>query len=130
MNNQNNSLANSSNFSRNEDKQFVIKSITNTIENLTGLTIEEFKTGLPEDQLFYKALYYCTATKKAICSALGIPIEAGCRYKRRFEKSGRLIQSASKIICPFTKHKANELSTNPDEFERLTKSKQYRLDLW
>lgn len=104
-------------------KDFVLQIITQIIEKNTGKSISELKTELSEDKLFFECLMHITTTKKAICEAVEIPIEAGCRYKRKFEKTGLLVASADAYVCPYTKHKANLISTNPAEFDRLRKSK-------
>lgn len=106
-----------------KDKDFVRQFITQLIEKSTGKRITELKTEFSEDKLFFECLRYVTTTNKAICEAVEIPIEAGCRYKRRFEKNGLLVESADTYVCPYTKHKANLISTNPAEFDRLRKSK-------
>ena len=122
----NNSLHTSSKisfqFKQSKDKHLILKFIIKEIEKGTGSTISELKKQYAEDKLFQIGLYYVTTTKKAICSALNIPVEAGCRYKRTLEKQGKLVQSIDEIYCPFTKHLAREISTNPKEFERLQKS--------
>jgi hypothetical protein len=113
-----------------EDKQLLLKYIKSRIEKGTGLSISELIEQHSEEQLFRIALYHITTTKKAICTALNIPIEAGCRYKRTLEKEGKLIQSVNKIHCPFTDYLAHLLSTNPKEFERLLKSNTNQLNLF
>jgi hypothetical protein len=72
---------------------------------------EVFKT-LPEDVLFFKALKVQPVTKKAICEAFDLNIEAICRYKRSREKNGTLKQSKKKVVCQFTGHYAHLLTTN------------------
>lgn len=113
-----------------EDNQLLLKYIESRIEKGTGLSIVELKEQYSEEQLFRIALLHIPTTKKAICTALNIPIEAGCRYKRTLEKEGKLVQSVDKIHCPFTKHHAHLLSTNPKEFERLLKSNTNQLNLF
>jgi predicted transcriptional regulator len=70
-----------------------------------------FKT-LPETTIFYKALKVNPETKKAICTAFELNIEAMCRYKRQLEKQGLLEQSDKKVYCKFTGHRAHLLTTN------------------
>lgn len=105
-----------------KDKSLTLQYIVKKVENGTGLSFSELKKQYSEEHLFFLALKHVTTTKKALCSALNIPIEAGCRYKRTLEKEGILIQSVDADICPFTKHPAHLISTNPKEFERLLKS--------
>jgi len=106
--------------------QFIIKQV----EKGTGLSLLELKKQYSEEQLFTLALKHVTSTKKAICTAFNIPVEAGCRYKRTIEKEGNLVQSIDVVICPFTKHPAHLISTNPKEFERLLKSNSNQLNLF
>jgi DNA-binding transcriptional MerR regulator len=105
-----------------KDKQLIINHLIKQVEQGTGLSISELKKQYSEDKLFAIALKHVTTTKKALCTALNIPIEAGCRYKRTLEKEGNLVQSIDEVFCPFTKHKAHLISTNPKEFARLLKS--------
>lgn len=110
--------------SQGKDRSFVLKFIVQTIERNTGKSISELRTELSEDKFFYECLKHITTTKKAICEAVEIPVEAACRYKRTFEKLGLLVQSMDKFFCPYTKHEANLISTNPIEFDQLRKSKK------
>lgn len=105
-----------------KDKKLVLNLIRSKVEKGTGLNFEELKNEYSEEQLFYVSLKHVTTTKKSICSAMDIPVEAGCRYKRSFEKDGLLVQSQDEHVCPYTQHMARLISTNPDEFERLNKS--------
>ena len=72
---------------------------------------EVFKT-LPEETIFFKALKVQPTTKKVICEAFDLNIEAICRFKRQLEKNGNLKQSQKKVICQFTGHPAHLLTTN------------------
>jgi hypothetical protein len=124
---------NSPNFSDKRQGQYrylITNYIVRQVEKGTGLSLSALKRKYPEDRLFQVALKHVTTTKKALCSALGIPVEAGCRYKRTLEKSGLLVQSITEIICPFTKHPAHLISTNLNEFERLLKSNSNQLNLF
>lgn len=47
---------------------------------------------------FFKALKVQPVTKKAICKAFDLNIEAMCRLKRRLEKNGKLKQSKRKLF--------------------------------
>lgn len=111
-------------------KKYVLESIRNQVQKGVGLSFFELKEAYSEERLFYISLYYVTTTKKAICEAMQIPIEAGCRYKREYEKQGLLVESIDKSVCPITKHFAHELSTNPKEFERLRESNTNQLKLF
>jgi hypothetical protein len=113
-----------------KDKHLIIQFIIKQVENGTGLSVSELENQYSEEHLFNLALKHVTTTKKAICTALNIPIEAGCRYKRTLEKDGILKQSIDEVICPFTKHPAHLISTNPKEFERLLKSTTNQLNLF
>lgn len=129
---ENKSLPQQSPFNKRQDKgtTLVINFIKSKVENDTGLSLKELKEKYPEEQLFYVALKHITTTKKAICSAMEIPIEAGCRYKRNYEKLGLLKQSTNDVICPYTKHFAKLISTDPNEFEKLTNTNQLMLMLF
>jgi len=118
---------NSPNKRQRQDRDSVLKSIRKMVESETDKTLLQLKKMYPEDVLFQLGLKYVTTTKKAYCEAMLIPIEAGCRYKRDLEKSGLLMQSVEDIICPFTKYPAKEISTNPEEFERLSETNQLSL---
>lgn len=102
----------------------ILHYIIRKIEKGTGLSFDELKTKYSEEQLFFEGLKHITTTKKAFCEALRIPVEAGCRYKRGLEKMNRLVQSETEVTCPYTKHKAHLISTNPNEFEKLRKTNQ------
>jgi hypothetical protein len=105
-----------------KDKYLHLQFIIKQVEKGTDLSLLELKKRYTEDNLFAIALKHVTTTKKALCTALDIPIEAGCRYKRNLEKHGNLVTSIDEVICPFTKHPAHLISTNPNEFQRLLKS--------
>ncbi len=106
--------------------QFII----NKVEKGTGLSISELKKLYSEEQLFGIVLYHITTTKKAICMAFNIPVEAACRYKRTLEKENRLVQSIDEFRCPYTGHLAHRISTNPKEFEKLQNSNTNQLNLF
>jgi hypothetical protein len=112
-----------------KDKQLTLNYIIRTVEKGTGLH-KELKQQYSEERLFNEALKHVTTTKKALCTALNIPVEAGCRYKRELEKNGLLVQSTDEVICPFTKFSAHLISTNPKEFERLRKTNTNQLQLF
>lgn len=113
-----------------KNKHFILKEIVLKVEKGTGLSISELKSKYSEDQIFALGLKYVTTTKKAFCSAMEIPVEAGCRYKRTLEKYGLLVQSTKEVICPYTRHLAHLISTNPDEFQRLTEVDNQQLSLF
>lgn len=113
-----------------EDKKLTVQFIINQVEKGTGLSLSELKKQYSEEHLFAIALRHVTTTKKALCTSLKIPIEAGCRYKRSLEKNGNLVQSVDEVICPITKYPAHLISTNPKEFERLLKSNTNQLNLF
>lgn len=125
-----NTSVNSLQLSQSKDKYLVLQFIIKQVEKGTGLSLTELKNQYPEEHLFAVALKHVTTTKKALCTALNIPVEAGCRYKRNLEKEGNLVQSTDEVICPFTKHHAHLISTNPIEFARLLKSNTNQLNLF
>lgn len=98
-----------------KDTDLILKYIRKTIESNSGILIDEVRH-YTDEQLYYFGLYHFTTTNKAICEALGIPVEAGTRYKRKFEKADELVSSISKMRCPVTTHWAKVLTTNPDKF--------------
>lgn len=105
-----------------QDKEKVLQYIIQRVEKGTGLSLQELHEKYSEDKVFYQGLKHVTTTKKAFCEAMGIPVEAGCWYKRKLEKSGHLVQSSKPVICPFTLHMARLISTNPEEFDKLRRS--------
>ena len=113
-----------------EDKYFILKSIVSKVEKATSKSLDQLKEHYKEEQLFALALFHVTTTKKALCTALSIPVEAGCRYKRELEKNGNLAQSKDEVLCPFTRHPAHLISTNPQEFERLLETSSNQLTLF
>jgi hypothetical protein len=113
-----------------KDRSLTLQYIIKQVEKGTGLSLSELKKQYLEEHLFALALKHVTTTKKALCTAFNIPVEAGCRYKRTLEKEGNLVQSINQVICPFTKHPAHLISTNPKEFERLQKSNTNQLNLF
>ena len=110
-----------------KEKREVLNFIKTQVEKGTGLTIDELKKRYSEEVLFYKALKHVTTTKKALCKALNIEVDNACRHKRKYELKGLLVQSNDDVVCPYTKDLARLLSTNPNEFERLTYSNQLKL---
>jgi hypothetical protein len=113
-----------------KNSQLTLQFIIKKVETGTGLSLSMLKKRYSEEQLFYVALKHVTTTKKALCTALKIPVEAGCRYKRSLEKDGKLVESIKERICPITKHYAHLISTNPSEFEGLLKSINNQLNLF
>lgn len=113
-----------------KDKKIVLQSIVKQVEKGTGASISELKNKYSEETLFVVALKHVTTTKKTLCKALQINIDNACRYKRRLEIDGLLVQSIDEVICPFTKHLAHLISTNPKEFERLQKYKSNQTNLF
>jgi hypothetical protein len=81
-----------------KDRYLTLTYIVKQVENGTGLPLHELKLKYTEDRLFSVALRFVTTTKKALCTALGIPVEGACRYKRNLEKEGRLVQSADALF--------------------------------
>jgi hypothetical protein len=130
VNNQLNSPEVFSHKGQGKDRYLTLKYIVKEVEKGTGLSFSELKNYYSEELLFSVALRHVTTTKKALCTALNIPVEAGCRYKRTLEKDGFLVQSIDEVICPFTKHPAHLISTNPNEFRRLLKSNTNQLSLF
>lgn len=113
-----------------KDKYLTLQLIIKQVEKGTGLSFIELKKQYLEEHLFSLSLKHVTTTKKALCTAFDIPVEAGCRYKRKLEKKGYLMQSIEKVYCPFTNNPAHLISTNPIEFEKLQKSNTNQLNLF
>ncbi|MEQ3655902.1 MAG: hypothetical protein ABNH00_08565 [Dokdonia sp.] len=113
-----------------QDKKITLQLIVKEVEKGTGLSLSELKNKYSDVLLFNVGLKHVTTTKKAFCTALAIPIEAGCRYKRKLEKDGNLAQSIDTVICPFTDNAAHLISTNPKEFKNLLKSNTNQLNLF
>jgi hypothetical protein len=110
---------------RNDLLKFIRKEVVK--QSKTG-----FKTILsyPEIKRYHLGLKYITTSNKAICEALNIPVEAGTRYKAELEENQNLVASIDKFQCPYTKEYVQFLSTNPLEFERITKSKINQLNMF
>ena len=113
-----------------KDKNFYLQFIQKEVEKGTGKSIAELKKQHSEDRLFAIALKHVTTTKKALCTALNIPVEGACRYKRTLEKHGNLVQSIDVVICPYTGNGAHLISTNPKEFDKLLKSNTNQTNLF
>ena len=112
---------------RQQDRELTLNYIVKQVETGTEKSLVELKHEYSEDQLFWLSLQHVTTTKKALCKAIDIPVEAACRYKRRYELQGVLVQSTTEVICPFTGHPAHNITTNPDEFEALLSTNQLKL---
>ncbi|MGY6561422.1 MAG: hypothetical protein ACXITV_04895 [Luteibaculaceae bacterium] len=130
MDNRNNPKRTPSNQRLTKDKQILVESIRKQIETKSGLTIDFWRKNADQLTVFYIGAKYVTTTKKVLTEALQLPIEHCCRYKRELEKNGFLVQSIKPVICPFTKYRAHLISTNPNEFERLTKINNNQLTLF
>jgi hypothetical protein len=109
------------------NKNIVLLGIQHEVLKAEDLTLKEFKEKYTEEEQFYKGLYHVTTTKKAICLALKLGIDNSCRYKRKLEKAGKLVESTENFFCPITDHKAKKLSTNPERFDLLLKTNQLKL---
>ena len=96
-----------------KDKQLLLQIIIKTIEKSTDLSFQQLKERYSQESLYRLGLYYFPTTNKAICEALNIPVEAGTRRKRSLEKRGLLKKSNVQMMCPFTKHFAFHLTTDP-----------------
>ena len=118
-----------SKFSENNRRNLVLKNIRTEIVNASGKSFETILK-MPEIQRYHLGLYHITTSNKAICEALNIPTEAGCRYKVELEKNQNLVTSVDEFQCPFTKEYVHFLSTNPLEFESLTKSNTNQLKMF
>lgn len=106
-----------------------VSEIIRKIEKAEGAPLAEVRARYTEQGLFQRCLEIVTTTKKALCVATGIPVEAACRYKRQLEKEGLLKESELEVICAFTNHPAKLISTRPDEFPHLENSNQLKLEL-
>lgn len=113
-----------------QDTNLQLNFIVNQIEIATGLCISELKKKYSEQDLFTLALKHVTTTKKALCTAIDIHVEAGCRYKRTLEKDGFLVQSIDEVLCPYTNNPAHLISINPNEFAKLQKCNSNQLNLF
>ena len=100
-------------------KELYLKYIISEIEKGTGQSISELKRTNTQKRVFYISLKHITTTKKAICKALNLDLDAMCRYKRKLEKQGLLVQSNKDVVCKYTNHYARLLTTNPLKFDEL-----------
>lgn len=115
--------------SENNRRSLVLKYIRTEIVKNSSKSIEAILK-IPEIQRYHLGLFHITTSNKAICEALNIPIEAGCRYKAELEKNQNLVTSVDDFQCPYTKEYVKFLSTNSIEFERLTKSNTIQIKLF
>jgi hypothetical protein len=130
-NNTTNSPKNSLHKRQFKDRAFTLQFIRTQVEKGTGKPLSQLKKQYSNIKRYKLALFYVTTTNKAVCEAMNVPVEAGTRYKDALEKSGMLVASIEKFICPYTKEKGVQfLSTNPDEFEKLKKSNNTQLNIW
>lgn len=113
-----------------EDTNLKLKYILKTVEFGEKKSILQLKQELDEARLYFIGLKYVSTSNKAICEALSIPVEAGCRYKRKYEKSNLLVSSAFMICCPCTKHFVHCLSTDSSKFDELLTRNDNQLSLF
>lgn len=97
-------------------KDFIIRSVIKK----TGFTLNELYS-IPDYERFLLVLSVITTTRKAVCTYFDIPIEAACRYKRTFEKEGKLME-VFKGTCPITGRFAYFLTANRDLINSKTQS--------
>jgi hypothetical protein len=102
-----------------KDTMLHLNYIIRRVKIETGKSLLELKMSFDEERLFNTVLQFVTTTKKAVCEAFSIPVENACRYKRKLELEGLLVESFFQASCPVTNNPAKLLSTNRDEFERL-----------
>jgi hypothetical protein len=113
-----------------KDRAFTLQFIRTQVENGTGKPLSQLIKEYSDINRYKLALLHVTTTNKAICEAMYIPIEAGTKYKRCLEKNGHLVSSTDEFRCPYTGDLAHLLSTNPNEFEKLQKSKDTQLKMF
>lgn len=130
MNKPLNTPINSLHKGQSKDKNLTLQFIVNQVEKGTGLSFSGLKKQYSEEHLFSLVLKHFTTTKKALCTAFNIPVEAGCRYKRILEKEGILVQSIDEVMCPFTKRQAYLINTNPKKFNKLLKLNTKQLTMF
>ena len=106
----------------------------NLLKSIRKEVVKQSKTGFktilsyPEIKRYHLGLKHITTSNKAICEVLNITPESGTRYKAKLEENQNLVSSIDKFQCPYTREYV--LSTNPLEFERLTKSKTNQLKMF
>ncbi len=100
-------------------KQIYIYFIKKSVLQKLGTTYSELKKTHSQERIFFLALQHVTATKKAICTAFDLTIEAQCREKRRLEKRDILVQTYKRHICKFTGDPAHYLTTDPSKFNNV-----------
>lgn len=97
---------------RYEVRKIILHYIRQAIEKGSGMSIEEMRKQYSEDRFFYEALKHLSTTKKALCEAIRMPVENACRYKRYYERAG-LLWEVTQTYCPFTRHLAWTITTDP-----------------
>ena len=113
-----------------KDRQKVVQFIRNLIENATDKPFSQLLVEYSDINRYYLALQYVTTSKKAVCEAMEIPVEAGTWYKADLESSNSLVASKDAFRCPYTGEMVQFLSTNPAEFERLRKTNDTQLKMF
>lgn len=98
-------------------KKLILSNIRKEISRKSGISFKCLISKYTDKQRYRKGLYHYPTTNKAICEALIIPTEAGCRYKRLLEKKQQLTTSESKANCPITNNLAYILFTNPNQIK-------------
>ena len=97
----------------NNSKSSIIERITKEIETPKGCSLVELRHSCKSDALFYsKCLIYATATNKALCTAIGIPVADGRKYSKALF-ANKAIWNVELVYCPFADRKEWTLTTLP-----------------
>jgi len=113
-----------------KDTKILLKTIRKTVEKGSGLSIEQLKMKYSQEDLFYTVLKYVSTTSRTVCEAFGIHQPSACKYKRKLEEQGFLVQSKDEIVCPFSGRMAYQLTTNESLFSELTKKNPNQLKMF
>jgi hypothetical protein len=113
---------------RRKGMEWKAQEIRKRVLKASGLSSFECDS-MSHEVLYRIGLFHETTTNKAICEALRIPVEVGCRRKRELEDLGLLVASDEERPCPITGAMAHFLTTNPAKFDELRKTVQTKLDL-
>lgn len=81
-------------------KDTILAQIRQQVIKGTGMSIAELRK-LSDEAAFILALKHVCTTKKALCFAIGLPIDSMCRRKRDYEKIN-LLWVHKKDRCPVT----------------------------
>jgi hypothetical protein len=91
----------------------------NNLHNGLGVNQAMEKYFKAQEKRFYEFLKDKSATATSVHKETGIEQKNITRYKRNLEKKG-LLKEVKKVICPITRHPAWEITTDQNQFPKLS----------